>query len=162
MSISADLLTAVLARATSADIIWPGFLLAGESLRWLPITIPLGLLVEWPVVRYLGGRTWRRAIWPTVAVNLASTVVGIVLVPLGTLFGWELLVGLLQLGSFTLVGWGGTLLAAAAANALVEIWVLRWGFKVPLTWRGLALMTLANVASVAVALVPLAGRPIPP
>ncbi len=95
--------------------------------------------------------------------NLASTVLGIVLIPLSG-FVWELLASftiypLLNVGTFNPVTWGATLLLAAGVNAVVEGSVLRYGFKQALGRRGFWILFAANLVSVAIAFVSILMRP---
>ena len=101
--------------------------------------IATGLVVEWPVVKHLARRDWMGSLWPNLAVNAVSSILGIVLIPLG-------------LGTFNPFGWATTVLLAAALNAAVEALALRWLFRTSVTRRGFGLLFGANMVSVGLAM----------
>ena len=143
-----------------ADVVWPALFLEERFWRWW--IIGGGLLVEWPAVRWLTRRTWLQSAGLDVLMNLASALLGILLVPLAGVL-WELIRGLilyqlLNLGSFHITGWIGTVLFATAANAGIEGVVLR-AFGTPMSWRRFAVLCLANLVSVGLAVLSLALAP---
>src|SRR3954451_22715025 len=69
-----------------ADVVWPALLLEGRLLAWWVIAI--GLLIEWPFVRFLTDFPWRKSFIVDAAMNAASTVLGIILLPVAGI-AWE-------------------------------------------------------------------------
>jgi hypothetical protein len=112
--------------------------------------------VELPFVRFLTGFSWPRAIIANLAMNAASTAVGILLIPISGI-AWEYMAYLAvyrywKVGTFNPVSWLATFLLAVALNAIIEQSVLRWGFRQRLGVRGFAWLSVANALSVGLAL----------
>jgi hypothetical protein len=137
-----------------ADMIWPAAFLESRLLSaWV---ISAGLLIEyffvWRVTP-LGG--WR-SLLADLAMNAASTLLGIILIPLAGII-WEVFPGivlyrLFDLGTFNPGTWAATFLMAVLINAGLEMAVLRFGFG---QLRGGGLfwwLCLANALSVGVAM----------
>ena len=154
----------VLPATASADFIWPALMLEPHLLTWW--AIGLGLLAEWPVARLITGRTWLRSLWPNIAMNAASTLIGIVTIPLAgfvggvvPVYGIDLFRGLMSEATFSsAVGvsvWAVTVIIAVGVNVLIEALVLKWIFHSRLSRRGIDLLALANLASVSAALLSL-------
>lgn len=137
-----------------ANMIWPAGPQALSILFW---SIPVGLLVEWSVVKsafIADGRTAFRAVaWA----NAASTLVGILCLPIAT--------GIVADVATSFVGkpYGQTHEAvclllyaplAAVFSAVIEWGVLAKWFGVPATNRALGLVMAANVATTAIAIFP--------
>jgi hypothetical protein len=132
------------------DITFPELLFEGRLLAWWVIL--LGLAVELPFVRLLAGFDLKRCILADLAMNAASTLLGILLIPILGL-GWEIgAYRLLGKGSFDLVHWAGTFLLAVTVNSAIELSVLRFDFKQKLGIRGFWWLCVANCLSVAPAL----------
>lgn len=112
--------------------------------------------MELPFVRFLTGFSWPRAIIANLAMNAASTAVGILLIPISGI-AWEYMAYLAvyrywKVGTFNPVSWLATFLLAVALNAIIEQSVLRWGFRQRLGVRGFAWLSVANALSVGLAL----------
>jgi hypothetical protein len=89
--------------------------------------------------------------------NLASALLGIVLIPLSGI-GWELLASitiypLLNVGSFNPVTWTASVILAAITNAVVESFVLQRSFGLVLGRRGFWLLAAVNLVTVSIAAV---------
>ena len=137
-----------------ADVVWPALYLETRLLTWW--AVGLGLAVEYLFVRQLFGFGVRRAIVVNVTMNLASTLLGVLLIPLAGI-AWELFPGSLihwafDVGTFNPATWAGTFLLAVAINAVLEGLVIRWGFKVPVDRRIFAGLCVANAISVGMAM----------
>ena len=136
-----------------ADVVWPALVLSGYLLS-APVIV-VGLAVEVACLRFLLAMSWRRSVVAGVTMNLVSCVLGILLVPLVGLV-WEVVPGLvlykvLNIGTFNPGTWLATFVMAAATNALVEAATLRFAFGIAFSRRVLAILTVANCASISVA-----------
>ncbi len=137
-----------------ADVVWPALILEGRIMTWW--AIGAGLLVEWPVAKHITGRTWAASLWPNVAMNLVSSLLGIVLIPIVG-FLWDLIPEFtvyrwFHIGTFNPFSWCVTVLLAALVNGALEAVVLRRLFKAQVTKRGLLLLVIANLVSVGIAM----------
>ena len=144
-------------------MVWPALYLEKRLLAWW--VIGFGLLVEWRAVHYLTGRSWRGSVWPTLAMNLASTIVGLVLIPLAG-FGWEFFPGTLlykifDVGTFNPGTWIATLVFAVLINTSIEALVLKRVFKTRFPKDGFLVLALANAVSVGAAMVSIMVAPPP-
>ena len=146
-------LIAIVPFAARADVVWPALFVETRLLSiWMVL---LGLAIEWPVIRYLTRRTWWASLGITIFVNTASTLCGIVLIPLAGII-WEagpglLMYRVLDVGTFNPLTWSATVVLAALVSAAVEGLALRWPFKHRIDRRAFALLWLANLASTGVA-----------
>lgn len=137
-----------------ADIVWPALFLEEGIWTWWSILI--GLFVEYFFVRMITDLSFWRTVWADVAMNTASTLLGIVLIPIsgllvgifpGILFEW-----FFNVGTFNPVNWMATILAAALINTYIERFVLRKFFKQPVAGRRcFGLLFIANVLSITIA-----------
>lgn len=122
------------------------------------LTIPViiaGLVIEYFFVRRLTGFSLKRSALADAAMNAASLLLGIVLIPFAGLL-WEFTLGLLlyelfDLGSFSYVSWAATFVLAVLVNAAVENFVLRRFFKLEKNRARFWWLCLANALSVGVA-----------
>ena len=136
-----------------ADVIWPALIMETRLVSaWV---IALGLIIEWPVIRYLTRRAWWKSLGITVVINAVSTVAGLLLIPLGGLV-WEVgpdlfMYRVLGIGTFNPVTWTATVVIAAVISTSMESLVLRWPFGHYIGRRGFGVLTLANLASTAMA-----------
>jgi hypothetical protein len=136
------------------DMIWPAAFLEDRLLSaWV---ISAGLFIEYFFVWRVTSLSAWRSILADLAMNAASTLLGIVLIPLAGII-WEIFPGLvlykwLDLGTFNPGTWAATFFMAVFINAGLEMTVLRVGFKQPFG-RGLFWwLCLANALSVGVAM----------
>lgn len=139
----------------TANVVWPALYLSERMLAVWPIAA--GLLVEFFCVRYITNLRGWRCVWADVSMNLASTLLGIFLIPLSGIL-WEFLAHftlgqLINFGTFDPVSWGVTVIISACVNAVLEGWVLRSGFHQTLGRRGFWLLVAANLVSVTMAFV---------
>jgi hypothetical protein len=137
-----------------ADVVWPALLLEGRILTWWAILV--GLVVEFFFVRAITDLSFSRAAFADVAMNAASTVLGILLIPIAGIV-WEMFPGIViykvfNIGTFNPGTWLATILIAAALNTFIERFVLRRFFKQPVIGkRAFWLLFVGNFISIAVA-----------
>ncbi len=136
-----------------ADVVWPALFLEMRLLAWWVIAI--GLLVEWPFVHFLTHFTWRKSFIADAAMNAASTIIGIILLPAAGI-AWEYFADAtfyprFNLHTFNPIAWTGTFLIAVALSAAIEQLVLRFAFKQQLRFRGFCWLYLANSLSAGLA-----------
>jgi hypothetical protein len=137
-----------------ADVVWPALFLEMRLLSWWVIL--LGLLVEWPFVRMLTQFPWKKAFIADAAMNAASTVLGILLLPLFGLLIWEPIgeatfYHRFNVGTFNPVSWVAALLFAMVLSAGIESLTLRIAFKQRLGARGFLWLCVANSISAGLA-----------
>lgn len=146
-----------------ANLIWPVACLEAGLLSFWPIT--LGLLLEWPFVRWATKTKWPMGFCITLAVNFASALMGVFairLIGLLVTIPHGFLAEILKIdGTFGPSGWILTYLAAAFMMTCVEVAAFRRYFcrhffekrELPIpslerVWVG---MGMANLLSIAVA-----------
>jgi hypothetical protein len=144
-----------------ADIVWPALFLEERLFSWW--AIGAGLLVELLFVRYITTLNWRMSLVADIAMNAASSVLGILLIPLAGL-AWEIFPGmvfypLLNIGTFNPYTWAGTFVFAVMINGTLETLVLRFAFKQKIGKKGFWLLCLANFVSVGMAFYSLFAYP---
>jgi hypothetical protein len=141
-----------------ANAIWPALFLEKHLVAQWPILI--GLAIEYLFVRKLTTLSPLQALWADIAINGASALLGIFLVPLAGLV-WEFFPGLIlyfffHLGTFNPGTWIATFFIAAAINAVVEWFVLKRFFQQKqLGLQAFWILYIANTLTVAVAFVSL-------
>lgn len=139
--------------SAGADMVWPALYLESRLVTWWAII--LGLAVEYLFVRQFFGFTVKTAVFADICMNLASTVLGILLIPIAGV-AWELFPGIVlykvfNIGTFNPGTWVMTFLLAVAINAALESLVIRWGFKTKVGKREFWALFSANAISVGVA-----------
>jgi hypothetical protein len=141
-----------------ANAIWPALFLEKHLVAQWPILI--GLAIEYLFVRKLTTLSPLQTLWADIAMNGASALVGIFLIPLAGLV-WEVFPGLIlyfffHLGTFNPGTWIATFVMAVAINAFVEWFVLQRFFKQKqLGMQAFWILCIANALTVAVAFVSL-------
>lgn len=144
-----------------ADIVWPGLVLETRLMSlWV---IAFGLIIEIAFVWWLFHLTLRRAAFVATIANVASAVLGVVLVPAAGLM-WAAFPGffverLFRIGTFNPFTWTGTFLLAALVSTGIECTVYARGFKLRVRRREFAWLYLANAISTGAALVSVAVNP---
>jgi hypothetical protein len=138
-----------------ANVVWPALFL-GQKLM-TPFPILFGLIVEYLAIRSITGFPIGKSILVTFVMNLVSSVVGIVAVPLVGM-GWELIHSfviclIFNTGTFNPFNWVANIIVAAAASAALEWLVIRFLFKTKIGRKGFGFLALANVVSTALAFV---------
>jgi len=144
------------------DMIWPALFLEERLLSL--IVIGLGLIIEFFFVWRFTGRSVWWSIGADLGMNLASTILGILLIPIAGLV-WEIFPGLLlyhwlNMGTFNPWTWSATFLIAVLINAAVETFVVSKIFRQRMGGRGFAWLCVANTCSVGIALASFAFYPI--
>jgi hypothetical protein len=139
--------------AALADVVWPALWLAGRLVAvW---AIGIGLVVELFFVKWLTGFGWGKAVLADVAMNAASSLIGVFLIPVAGL-AWEFSAGIalykvFNIGTFNPITWAATFLVAVFVNSTLETTVLRYGFKQRPFKRFFWWLSLANAFSVGIA-----------
>lgn len=141
----------------SADMVWPALFLGDRLIAWT--TIIFGLVVEYIFLRRFFAFGVRKAIIADIAMNAASTVLGIVLIPLAGI-AWEVFPGMIlypifKVGTFNPGTWLATFVLAVLINAALESLVIRYGFKTKVWKRGFWILFAANAISVGAAFISL-------
>jgi len=136
-----------------ANVVWPALFLEERLLAWWVILI--GLAVEAPFVRFLTGFSWKKTLAADIAMNATSTIIGVVLIPLGGI-AWEYVGEVtfyhrFNVGTFNPVTWCATFLIAVSISAALEFLTLRFAFKQRLGGRGFCWLWLANSISAGLA-----------
>jgi hypothetical protein len=143
-----------------ADMVWPALFLAERMAAWWGIG--LGLLVELFFVRFLTGFSWLKSALVDIAMNAASSLLGLFLIPI-TGVVWEFSVGRIlwhfHIGTFNPGTWTVTFVFAALINAALEASVLRYAFRQRPFKRLFLWLALANAISVAIAFISLFRNP---
>ena len=136
-----------------SNVVWPALFLEQRLLAWWIIGI--GLVVELFFVRLLTSLSWQRSLGADVAMNVASALLGVILIPLVGI-AWELFPARLfeahaRLGTFNPVTWRATFAIAVLINAVLETAVLRFVFKQQ-NWKTLFVgLCAANTLTVGIA-----------
>jgi hypothetical protein len=156
------LLIVALPAAAAANVIWPAAILTERLLAWWVIGV--SLVIEFVFVRAAFKLPPVNAAWATLAANGLSAAIGLFVVPaLGVLFAAGLHhsgIGLkLNWEDFGPADWAVTFIMAVAFNLAIELATYRFGFKLPVGKRAASLILLANVVTVGLALISLAGIP---
>jgi hypothetical protein len=138
-----------------ADIVWPALFLEGRIASWWGIGV--GLAVEYLFVRAITGLVPSRAALADVAMNAASTLLGLILIPTAGVV-WEFFPGnalytVFNIGTFNPGTWAATIVMAAAINTFIERFVLRTCFKQQVTKGGFWLLFAANGITVTLAFI---------
>jgi hypothetical protein len=135
-----------------ADVIWPAVILEGKILTWPSIAV--GLVIEFLFLKFLFGFDFTKAILADITMNLASTVLGILLIPIAGVL-WEFVNILFHIHTFNPVTWAATFLLAVGVNAGIESLVVAKVFGAKIGQLRFWGLFVANLASVAVALMSL-------
>ena len=147
-----------------ANMVWPALYLETRLFSWWAISV--GLVIEYFFVLKLLEKNRRRAAIATVSANIASAVLGILLIPLAGVV-WEAFPGLLfyhllNMGTFNPITWVSTFVLACGVNVVVEGLVYKRIFKLNFLFKSKLLFwfMLANTASVGVAMASLVLYPV--
>ena len=102
-----------------ANVVWPALVVVGVP-EWFH-TILASLVIETLALRAVWPVRMRVALAAAVLANLASTVLGLMLVPL---VGFAAAIATAWAPTFSVTGWVATAVAAAGVNTVVELGVL--------------------------------------
>ncbi|MBT2786425.1 MULTISPECIES: hypothetical protein [unclassified Halomonas] len=159
-------LVAFLPVAAHANAVWPALYLETRLFSWWAISV--GLLIEYLFVRKLLLTPPQKAAAATVTANIASAVLGVLLIPLAGI-AWEVFPGLVfyhvfNMGTFNPITWCATFLLACTVNVAIEGLVYKKVFRLGFIFKSKLFLwfMLANAASVGVAMASLAMYPVQP
>ena len=143
-----------------ADIIWPAIIIEEKLLSvW---AIGIGLIIELGVLYWGFNLGLKKAIYVDVSMNLISTLLGIILIPLSGLL-LEVFPGLLfnifHIGTFNPITWCCSFIVAVLITSFVEIYFIKNAFKVIFNRNRVYMFIMANISSVAVAFILLWIKP---
>ena len=139
----------------NANVIWPSVVIA-QGLRSYDVILA-GLIIEVIFVKIFEKQTWLRCGLIAVIMNLISTLIGIILIPLVGFIG-TLLLGLLSevipaLGNtFDTPVWIFSYFLTILANAVIEGFAVQYTAKIPFKktfWWLLCANTLSVAACIA-------------
>jgi len=132
-----------------ADVVWP-------ALRDRTIAgclVALGLIIEFPFIWWMTRFSLAKCLLVDIVMNLASTLLGIVLILLAGILG-EVFPGLLLYQVFNIGTFNpGTLVEfvlAVVINAFIEKFVIKKIFSLDIGRKGFRLLCLANAISVGI------------
>lgn len=137
-----------------ANVVWPALYLEVRLFSWWAISA--GLVLETLFVRYYFSLPAKRAFVATLAANIVSALLGIVLIPLAGLL-WEffpasIINSLLGWGTFNPITWGATFLLGCLVNSILEGLVYKKWFVANLQLKSTAFLWLLAVNSLSVAM----------
>ena len=136
-----------------ADMIWPAVILEGGILTWW--IIGLSLIIEYFFVKKITNTSVKKSIIITLAINAASTIIGIILIPM---LGLLLIIPVWLITYFisngrvvNLIGFITTYILAVFVNNAIEFGVLKL-FKCKLTKNSFLILLIANAITIGIAL----------
>lgn len=136
-----------------ANVIWPSlYLVRHLNIWWVVIS---SLLLEFLCLRFLvSGPIWKIGVM-TLVMNLGSALVGLIAIP-GLGLAWELIASvsinpLFQWGTFNPLSWIVSGILAVLINAVIEMLILSWIFKIHWTRKFFAWLLVANGLTVGLA-----------
>lgn len=119
----------------SANIVWPSLYIAEGMRSWYVIFI--ALLIEITFVKYFLKQSYLKSGFIAFVMNLASTVLGIIVIPLSGLVG-EVLMLPFDTGTFHFTHWIMSYIFAILSNVLIEgvtvKFIFKYKFKKILSW----------------------------
>lgn len=136
-----------------ADMVWPALVLE-ERLLSIP-AIFFGLLVEWVIYYLFFPLTWKKSGIITVTINLVSTLIGIIFIPVAGLL-WAII----PFNTFSPFSWAITYLLAVGLTSWIEIRAAENTFSLVSSRRDELVIVCANAASVGLAFLSLFIFPI--
>jgi len=141
--------------AILANVVWPSLFLTQRLSAWW--IIGAGLVIEWAFVRRLTQTSILRSAIMTVVMNIVSTTVGILGIPLSGLL-WELIASItiqpiFNWGTFNPVTWLISCVLAASLNTVLEVATLRLLFKISWTKKLFWWLAVANFITVGMAII---------
>lgn len=125
---------------------------ADQRIFWLSVVI--GLLVEWPIIVRITGRTWNRSLIPTIVVNLCSAIAGVL--PLKSALHFQLVNSIESGEPFTewlSIGILSVMVGVVALNVVIEGLVLFKLYNARMGMKSLLQFFAANCISTAISIV---------
>jgi len=110
----------------SANIVWPSLYILEGMLSWYVIL--LGFVVEIIFVKYFLKETYLKSVLIAFIMNLISTVLGLILIPLSGLVG-EILLIPFGTGTFHFTHWLLSYILAILINVVIEGLTVKFIFK---------------------------------
>lgn len=110
----------------SANIVWPSLYIAEGMRSWYVILI--GIVIEKVFIKYCIKETYLKSALIAFIMNLASTVLGVVVIPLSGFIG-EVLMIPFGTGTFHLTHWLMSYAFAILSNVLIEGLTVKYIFK---------------------------------
>jgi len=110
----------------SANIVWPSLYILEGMLSWYVIL--LGFVVEIIFVKYFLKETYLKSVLIAFIMNLISTVLGLILIPLSGLVG-EILLIPFGTGTFHFTHWLLSYILAILTNVVIEGLTVKFIFK---------------------------------
>jgi len=142
------------------DMVWPAlyFEEIGILTWWV---IALGLILEFPFYYFIN-KNLKKSILTNLISNIISAVAGIIMIPL---FGilWEVFPGSIMykffnIGTFNPITYVATFFIAVFTNVLLESIALNTIFKIKYSKQMFILLSIANLISVTIALIPIFNK----
>jgi hypothetical protein len=112
--------------SASANIVWPSLYIAEGMRSWYIILI--GLVIESVFVRFYLKETYLKSTLIAFVMNLISTIVGIILIPLSGFIA-VILMAPFEMATFDSIIWVVSYVFAIASNVLVEGLSVKFLFK---------------------------------
>lgn len=146
------LMTLFFSQNCYANVVWPGLYLSGRMIIW---AIPVGILIEVFLLKYIIQRGWGYTLLVTSVVNIISTIVGAVGAILGNL-AFEATLGIIlykyfNIGTFNPLSWTSAIVFGALVSTIIEVYSLKTIFKIKLTSKQRIIFLGANVLSTLIA-----------
>jgi len=121
-----------------ADLAWPILFFKTSILYWA--SVAAGLLIETAWIRRFFHKPWTQSLFIAGTMNLATGLIGIVLIPLVIVAG-ELCAGLfihriVDMGQFDLPVWAAAFASSVLINTALEGTVIKKVFHIPWRKRG--------------------------
>jgi len=110
----------------SANVVWPSLYILEGMLSWYVIL--LGFVVEIIFVKYFLKETYLKSVLIAFIMNLISTVLGLILIPLSGLVG-EILLIPFGTGTFHFTHWLLSYILAILTNVVIEGLTVKFIFK---------------------------------
>lgn len=136
-----------------ADVVWPALFLSIRMAAWWCVVV--SILIEGLALWRLAQVPPARALLASVVMNIASALIGMLILPLlgirlealadTTYNAW------LDWGTFNPITYGTTWLSATLLTTIIECVTLWLAFRMPLRGRLVTVVLLANAVTVAIA-----------
>ncbi len=112
--------------SVTANIVWPSLYIAEGMRSWYVILI--GLLIEIVFVKHFLKQRYLKAVFIAFLMNLVSTILGVIAIPLSGLIG-EILLIPFGTGTFHSTHWLLSYIFAILSNVFLEGFVVKLVFK---------------------------------
>ncbi|MFI5390387.1 MAG: hypothetical protein ACHQYQ_03415 [Bacteriovoracales bacterium] len=135
-----------------ANVVWPGLYLYDRMILW---SAPVGILIETFILKRIIKKGWAYTIWVTTVSNIISTIIGAIGAALGNL-AFEFTIGIIlykffAIGTFNPLSWASAIIFGALISTLIEIYALKWIFKIKLNTKQKYMYLGANLISTLIA-----------